>query len=159
MTMWLYQLSQNEQYEHPPTQYRLDVWEDMPWNWFVGNIRDGENPPPVAGEIVVFYYSGDGIEGGFYGWAVILRWQNDGDRGGRRLHFRPVAPSNILKMCPWNDGEAGRLANDIRGSNPRNTMFRVPEQFEQQLRQGMASWPSRSHGIGTHQGSQARGTS
>src|SRR5262245_60466260 len=36
---------------------------------------------------------------------------------GGGLHFRPVAPSDHLKMYPWwdgKDGEAKRLADEIR---------------------------------------------
>jgi hypothetical protein len=140
MTTWLYQLSQDTALKHPPSQYRLDVWENVTWNWPVGDVRDGADPPPKPGEIVVFYYSGPGPDGGFYGWAVVLRWQEE-DRGGRRLSFRPVAPSDSLKMCPWNDYAAGSIADRIRGDNKRLTLYRVPGEFEYELRRGILSWP------------------
>lgn len=142
MAMWLYQMSQKPENDNPPTQYRLDVWEGVCWSWYTRRKKwTPDDPLPQRGDIVVFYYSGGGTEGGFCGWAVVLRWRDDSVEK-RRLYFRPVSPSDILKMCPWNDEEAEELADRIRGANKQNTLYPVPEEIEGELRRGIISWAS-----------------
>ena len=85
-----------DQKQWPPNSYRLDIWENERCTWPVGRKASASSPKP--GDRVVFFYApSGGIEPGFYGWAVVLDWHED-ERG---MYFRPVVPSDHLKMHPW----------------------------------------------------------
>jgi hypothetical protein len=131
--MWLYQLSQAE---WTPERYRLDIWEGERWRWPVRKIATSERPAP--GDQVVFFFAKAGCpEPGFYGWAVVLQWEEEANQ---RLYFRPVAPSDHLKMCPWWDGAAEQIADQIRVPIPQGTLWRVPDQLAAAIGAGIAGW-------------------
>jgi hypothetical protein len=134
MTTWLYQISP-EQWS--PERYRFEIWEGERWAWPVGSKSSGgELPEP--GDVIVFFYSPTGgMDPGFYGWAVVLEWFPG---SSTPLAFRPVAPSDHLKMHPWWDDEAIELADVIRGKMKRRTLWIVPEELVARLRQGITSW-------------------
>ena len=89
MTMWLYQLTQTE---WPVNRYRLDIWEGERWRWEVNRVS-GTQGTPEPGDTICFYYAKSGCPApGFYAWAVVLQCVEEGDT--RRIHFRPVAPSD-----------------------------------------------------------------
>src|SRR5689334_10664721 len=101
MAMWLYQLNEEK---WSCNKYRLDIWEGSTWEWEVGDIRRQSDEPaePEPGDIVVFYYVRAGaVKPGFYGWAVVTRFTTDRNNI-RHLAFRPAAPSDHLKMNPWD---------------------------------------------------------
>jgi hypothetical protein len=133
--MWLYQLSQAE---WTPERYRLDIWEGERWRWPVGKITGSGRP--AAGDRVVFFFAQTACpEPGFYGWAVVLQWEEE----EKRFYFRPVAPSDQLKMCPWWDGPAGaaeQIADQVRGQVPRGTLWRVPDELAAAIGAGIAGW-------------------
>jgi len=133
MSMWLYQMSQ-ELWE--PGQYRVDIWEGERWRWPVGKIvGDAE---PKQGDTVVFYYAQTGCaDPGFYGWAVITEWLPRAGDDQTRMYFRPVAPSDHLKMHPWWDKKAKALAKQIRGNMTQATLWPVQENLRDSLRQGI----------------------
>ena len=111
MSTWLYQISPKN---WDPNRYRVDIWENQQWTWPVGKILpSSENPVP--GDIVVFFYAPSGGEDpGFYGWAIIVEWYRG--NGNKDIYFRPVSPSDHLKMHPWWDKTSQELANKIRGA-------------------------------------------
>jgi hypothetical protein len=132
--MWLYQLSQEK---WSPKNYRLDIWENERWKWPVGRAV-GSDEKPEPGDIAVFFYAHTGGgQPGFYGWAVILQWLEDEER---RLYFRPVAPSDQLKMHPWWDEEARRVANEVRGEVKQGTLWRVPDRLASAIAAGLTAW-------------------
>jgi len=132
MPMWLYQMDQKQ---WPPTSYRLDIWEDERWTWPVGRKVSAGSPKP--GERVVFFYApSGGDEPGFYGWAVVLDWHED-ERG---MYFRPVSPSDHLKMDPWWDNHAKEIADEIRGKVKQGTMWEVPDNLAAAISAGIAAW-------------------
>ncbi len=118
MATWLYQLNANN---WSAERYRLEIWEGERWNWSVGTIS-GKGQHPEEGDIVVFFYApSKSTDPGFYGWAVVLGWVDQVPE----LHFRPVAPSDHLKMHPWWDGKDGwasQLADAIRGKMKQGTL-------------------------------------
>src|SRR5438034_3886935 len=120
MSMWLYQMNQSE---WPPNSYRLDIWENERWSWPVGRIV-GTGAPKAGDRVVFFYAPTGGVEPGFYGWAIVLEWLED----ERRLYFRPVAPSDHLKMHPWWDDRARDVANQTRGGVKQGTRWHVPDE-------------------------------
>jgi hypothetical protein len=92
---------------------------------------------PEPGDTVVFFYAKTGGDDpGFYGWAVVLEWVEE---AASQLRFRPVAPSDRLKMHPWWDDEAKRLAAKIRGKMTQATLWPVPTGLLSHLRDGITS--------------------
>lgn len=137
MSMWLYQLSEKL---WEPQRYRAEIWEAERWSWEVGR-QVGAAEPPRQGDTVVFFYApAGGRDPGFYGWAVITEWLTSDE--GCRIYFRPVAPSDHLKMHPWWDKEAEGLANQIRGTVKMGTLWRISENLSASLRRGITRWVS-----------------
>jgi hypothetical protein len=134
MAMWLYQLSEDEWSRN---KYRLDIWEGERWEWGVGRVSaSGSKPEP--GDTVAFFYAPTGCdEPGFYGWAVILLWVSDEKSS---FYFRPVAPSDRLKMHPWWDAKARKLADQIRGNVKRGTLWPVSPDLANDLATAINSW-------------------
>jgi hypothetical protein len=98
----------------------------------------GQGRKPEPGDLLVtFFTKGDGTDPGFYGWAVILDWL---DEAGDQLRFRPVAPSDSLKMCPWWSDEASAVADKIRGNMKQRTLWLVEDDLATQLRRGILNW-------------------
>lgn len=132
MAMWFYQMSQED---WTPEQYRLDIWEGERWRLPVRKIAGTDRPR--AGDRIVFFFAKTGCpEPGFYGWAVILKWEET----STLFSFRPVAPSDQLKMRPWWDGEVERIATQVRVPIPKGTLWRVPDELALALGAGIAGW-------------------
>lgn len=136
MSTWLYQISPKA---WSPERYRFEIWEGERWAWPVGAKSTGGNVPQT-GDIVVFFYSPTGgNDPGFYGWAVVLEWY---DESSTPLHFRPVAPSDHLKMHPWWDDNASKLADQMRGKVKQRTLWLVEDELAKKLRLGITAWLS-----------------
>lgn len=102
---------------------RLEIWEGERWYWEVRQAVGAREEGPVPGDVLVFFYTPTGgADPGFYGWAVELEWL----REERLIYFRPVSPSDRLKMRPWWDEKAAELADRIRGRVKQGTLWRVP---------------------------------
>lgn len=135
MAMWLYQLSPKQ---WSPERYRLEIWEGEKWNWSVGEKPPSPEQAPKAGDTIVFFYAPTGgKEPGFYGWAVVLEWYT---ASSSPLYFRPVAPSDYLKMRPWWNKEASKLADQIRGTMKQGTLWEISLPLSEKLKQGISSW-------------------
>src|SRR3989442_6666025 len=97
--------------------------------------------------LVTFYAETGGTDPGFYGWAVIQEWIEEPTKEApSQLRFRPVAPSDVLKMRPWWDKEADSLADAIRGEMKQRTLWLVPDEQAKQFRRGMMGWVAASRG-------------
>lgn len=137
MSTWIYQINPEQ---WPPERYRLEIWEGERWCWPVGKKLPAKQTPK-PGDVVVFFYSrgrGKGTDPGFYGWAIILEWYGQGE--GSEIYFRPVAPSDLLKMHPWSDETALSLADEIRGPIKQGTMWLVRDELVPHLRAGICEW-------------------
>ncbi len=134
MSTWLYQISPQE---WSPDRYRVEIWEGEKSAWPVGaKFTGGKTPQP--GDTVVFFYSPTGgSDPGFYGWAVVLEWY---ETSSTPLYFRPVAPSDYLKMHPWWDTSASKLANMIHGKVKQRTLWIVEGDLAKKIRRGIAEW-------------------
>jgi len=136
MAMWLYQMNQRQ---WTPNSYRMDIWEGQRWAWGIG--RKGTTGSPQPGDRLLFFYApSGGEEGGFNGWAIVLDCHDD-ERG---MYFRPVAPSDHLKMDPWWDDSARDIADLVRGKVKQGTLWRVPDELPKAISNGITSWLSRS---------------
>jgi hypothetical protein len=136
MSTWFYQISPKE---WSPERYRIEIWEGEKWAWPVGS-KSSHGQVPAAGDTVIFFCAPTGgYDPGFYGWAVILEWY---ENSTTPLYFRPVAPSDHLKMNPWWDSTASDLADRIRGKVKQKTLWLVDDDLVQDIRQGIASWLS-----------------
>jgi hypothetical protein len=133
MATWMYQLNQQN---WPPSRYRLEIWEGERWVWPVGQRSVGGKSLNSGDTIVFFYAPSGGNDPGFYGWAVVLEWLEDNSH----LYFRAVAPSDHLKMHPWWDKNAQQLADKIRGKMKQRTLWLVPDELINELRNGITSW-------------------
>src|SRR5687767_15512833 len=102
MSSWLYQISATE---WNPERFRVEIWENERWSWTVGRAVSAQESPAPGDGIVFFYVPTGTKDPGFYAWAVVLEWYEE----TKRIYFRPVAPSNQLKMHPWWNTEARRL--------------------------------------------------
>jgi hypothetical protein len=136
MSTWLYQIDQES---WSPERYRLEIWEGQDWAWPVGKKNPGDKEPQNGDTVVFFYAPTGGHDPGFYGWAVVLEWFEL--RNIKELRFRPVAPSDHLKMHPWwNQHDASTLADKIRGPVKQGTLFLVPDALVKTLRSGISAW-------------------
>jgi len=125
MAMWLYQLSQKV---WSLNNYRLDIWEGERWEWEVGKVT-GSVSVPRPGDTVA----------GFYGWAVILLWTTEEKQ---RFYFRPVPPSDQLKMRPWWDKKAEEIADKVRQPVKMGTLWPVTDDLAAELGAGISAWVS-----------------
>jgi hypothetical protein len=139
MAMWLYQL---DNADWSVNEYRLDVWEGERWEWRVGRAAGLKISPPKPGDKVVFFYAPTNCEEpGFYGWAIITLWIDDQEKKDRRCYFRPVVPSDHLKMRPWWDEEAKSIADVIRGPAKQGTLWPVSDTtLENRIGSGISRW-------------------
>jgi hypothetical protein len=136
MSTWLYQIDQKS---WSPERYRLEIWEGQDWAWPVGQKNPREREPKNGDTVVFFYAPTGGDDPGFYGWAVVLEWFEL--RSIKQLRFRPVAPSDHLKMHPWwNQQDASTLADKIRGKVKQGTLWLVPDTLVKELRFGISAW-------------------
>lgn len=140
MGTWLYQLAENE---WSINNYRLDIWEGERWRWPVGQIRGSESHPqpgyPEPGDVVFFCYTKTSKEPGFCGWAVVQQWEDEGG-DKKRFYFRPVAPSDQLKMHPWGDGEAFDLVARVRRDWNQATLYFVDQDLAEEIVEGIKAW-------------------
>jgi hypothetical protein len=136
LAFWLFQLSEEE---YPLRNYRLHVWENERWRFFARTMEGGQSPPE-PGDLVVFFYAPTGAdEPGFCGWGVVLQWIERAPND-RELCFRPGAPNDFLKMHPWNDEGAIKLANEIRGRMTQRTLWPIEKEQAKKLRNGISTW-------------------
>ena len=134
MSVWLYQINQKL---WPPNRYRMEIWEGQTWSWPVGRMQ-GKGETIQTGDIVAFFYApSGGANPGFYGWAIIQEYI---DTDPPHILFRPVSPSDYLKMSPWWNEEAKSLADRIRGNFKQITLWRIPQEEWANLNQGIRRW-------------------
>jgi len=134
MSTWLYQISPKL---WNPQRYRLEIWESERWSWPVGAMSGAGQKPEPGDILVTFYSQSGGNDPGFYGWAIILEWIGE---SGNQLRFRPVSPSDRLKMHPWWSKEATSLSDRIRGEMKQRTLWVVPNDLVPELRRGIVNW-------------------
>ena len=129
MAFWLYQMSGSY---WPHERYRSEVWEDAQTTWGFGKITPAGSSPQPGDMVILFYAKGGAVDPGIYGWAIVL-WRN-----GKEIRFRPVSPSDYLKMNPlWND-EVSDIIDEIRGKVARGTMWEIDSDQMRRLRQRVA---------------------
>ena len=61
-----------------------------------------------------------------------------------QIHFRPVRPSDLLKMRPWWEPQAHDLADRIRGGMKQRTLWQVSDELARELRDGITRWTGTS---------------
>ncbi len=135
MSYWLYQINQGN---WEPERFRIEIWENERWSWTVGRLT-GDGEPQPGDSVAFFYAKAEGQDPGFYGWAVVLEYHKAHD-DSKTLYFRPVAPTNHLKMHPWWDDEAEDLAKEVREPFYMGTLWRVSEDHWRRIRRGITKW-------------------
>ena len=134
MAKWLHQLTEKS---WSLNNYCLDIWEGERWEWEVGRVTRAVTEPKPGGTVAFFYALAKCIEPGSYGWAVILLWTTEEKQ---RFYFRPVPPSDQLKMRPWWDDQAKQIADQVSGKVARGTLWPVPDDLTKVIRAGISSW-------------------
>ena len=134
MSMWLYQLNQKD---WPPEVFRYEIWERERWHWGYGQKR-GDATPATGDTLVFFYAASGGDNPGIYAWAVVERC----DEKSGTLYFIPATPTDHLKMDPWWDEAAKKLADETRGPMKQATLFLIGEDLVPKVRHGIKSWLS-----------------
>ncbi len=135
MSYWFYQINQGK---WEPERFRIEIWENERWSWTVGK-QAGEGEPKPGDSVAFFYAEAEGFDPGFYGWAVVLEYHEAYD-GNKTLYFRPVAPTDHLKMDPWWDDEAKALAKEVREPVYMGTLWPAYEEHGRRIRSGITKW-------------------
>jgi hypothetical protein len=60
------------------------------------------------------------------------------------MYFRPVAPSDYLKMHPWWNTAAKDIADAVRGKVKQGTLWEVPDDLSTAISAGITAWLSHS---------------
>jgi hypothetical protein len=115
--VWLYQMSANIWKE---TQYRLQVWEAIPVYWPAKQIK-GEQRPAPGDRILCWYAKAGATSPGLCGWGVVLSFDDESNE----IAWRPVFPSDLMKMHPLFDTSIAARVDSIRGKVPRGTLWRI----------------------------------
>ena len=75
-------------------------------------------------------------EPGIFGWGIILGFQED--RG--YIVFRPVYPSDFLKIYPIWDPDISALLDSIRGPVKVGTIWEVSNADAEKIKQKVREW-------------------
>ena len=132
MTLWLYQMNATK---WPLERYRAEVWEgSVTQNWTLG--ESPRKPKDIsAGDLIILFFVKAGTrDSGIYGWAIVTFF----DKELEQIHFRPVPPSDYLKMNPVPEEEVNGIIRKIRGRFAQMAMFKVNDEEFQELRQKIA---------------------
>jgi hypothetical protein len=133
MSVWLYQMSHRD---WPPERYREEVWEGELSSWPAGKVIGGTNPEP--GDSMVLWYARTGNpDPGMYGWGVVVGTSAIQRR--KRIRWRPVTPSDYLKMNPLLDDETAAIVDQVRKGMPRATMWPIPHKHMRTIRERIAA--------------------
>ncbi len=139
MTMWLYQLSEKR---WAPDRFRLEIWEHEKWNWSVG---DKAPPRDLQRQGIPWHSSMLQQEERNQASMVGLLCLS-GFREATPLYFRPVTPSDYLKMRPWWGHARAALADEIRGTMKQGTSGRSLPRSPRTPGQGSRNgWPFQAH--------------
>lgn len=114
---WLYQMSGDVWAEE---KYRAEIWEGTSVFWPVQRIA-GVDRPTGGDRIFCWYAKTVSASPGVCGWGVVLSYEE----AIGRIAWRPVFPSDVLKMRPLFDRDVAKVIEQIRGKMPRGTMWPV----------------------------------
>lgn len=111
----------------PEENYRAEIWEGTPVFWPVQKIA--QSGRPTAGDRIFCWYAKTVSKSpGICGWGVVLSYED----ALHRIGWRPVFPSDVLKMFPVFDKEVSALVKSIRGF-PRGTLWPVTDEDARSL--------------------------
>lgn len=93
---------------------------------------------PEPGDLIYRLYSESSRSPGICGWGVVLRYYP----GRKRIRWRALAPTNLLRRTPWWDDTLQSMLPDIIGVDEqrRATLFPVSATLETVLRRGLFKW-------------------
>jgi len=131
MACWIYQMNAKEVYSHE--RYRTEVWEgNLVTNWSIGEAKGRPKKVTPGDMIILFYVKSYATDRpGIYGWGIITLFD------GEVIDFRPVEPSDYLKMNPLFNDEVDKIIVESRGF-PEMTMWKVDKEQLEGLRKKIA---------------------
>lgn len=120
MKSWLYQMTTKNWSEE---NYRAEVWEGTEIPFSIGRVTgDRATPRPTVGDRIFCWYTKWANKApGLCGWGVVTALTA---RREEALVWRPVFPSDLLKMSPLIDEELNQQIDTIR-PNPRGTLYLI----------------------------------
>ena len=132
MTMWLYQV--NPEF-WSVEDYRYDSWEGEVNEWMHGNIN-GDEYPQRGDTLLVWFDKGAAEEPGLHGWGVVM----DLDLLEKSILFRPVFPSDLMKMAPMTEKKIFEIIEGTKGEFPVGTMWPLSLEDEKTIREMVYDW-------------------
>src|SRR5271157_2961526 len=113
MTGWLYQMIADKRtsgyWSHE--QYQATVCEGKYTTYDVRKLRSKSGKKIQPGDILVLFYAWSGdSKGGIYGWGKVAQYNEERST----IKFRPMRPSDYLKMHPILDDEIKEITKIIR---------------------------------------------
>jgi hypothetical protein len=119
MQAWLYQMRSRDDWG--PEDFRVEVWEGKETTWPRHRVARGKKQPQ-PGDLLFFLFAPTGTEDpGFCGWGILTWLNND------RIRFRPLPPTDILKVDPiWNK-KTEKVIDSIRGQVKQGTMWPIDQ--------------------------------
>ena len=134
MAVWLYQMTADN---YSPEEYRAEIWEGGLIKWPSGKISSKSGYGISPGDIVVLVYVKSGAqEPGIFGWGIIVGFNEE--KG--HIVFRPVYPSDFLKMCPIWDADVSALLDSIRGPVKVGTIWEISNVDAEKIKQKIHEW-------------------
>jgi hypothetical protein len=130
--MWLYQV--NSEF-WTVEDYRYDSWEGDVNEWMHGTIN-GETDPQRGDIILVWFDKGTTEDPGLYGWGIVM----DMDHLEKSIAFRPVFPSDLIKMKPIFEDEIEEIVDKVKGEFPIGTMWALDKEAEKEVRELIYDW-------------------
>jgi hypothetical protein len=116
------------------SQYRLQVWESTPVFWPARQIRGPLLPAP-GDRMLCWYVRTGGETPGLCGWGIVLSF----DEESNEIAWRPVYPSDLLKMRPLFDESISARIDEVRGKFAQGTMWMIERSDADWLMEKIAS--------------------
>ncbi len=132
MACWLYQINARN---YSQERYRAEVWEgSVTQNWTLGESPN--KPKDISlGDLIIFLFVKAGRrDPGIYGWGIVTFF----DKELEEIHFRPVPPSDYLKMNPVPEDKVHGIVGTIQGGFAQKAMFKIEDKEFRALRQEIA---------------------
>lgn len=112
--LWLFQLSHDV---YTQEAYRQEIWEGgLTGLWAQNKVR-GDERPAAGDRIVCWCAKTVSPDPGLVGWGVIMQADE------LDLRWRPLFPTDLLKMAPLFDADLVACVDRIRRGIPQGTMW------------------------------------
>jgi hypothetical protein len=119
----------------PEARYRESIWEGDTVHWPVRKAR-GQARPDAGDRLFCWYARTASAAPGVWGWGVVTNFCTDSEE----VVWRPVSPSDRLKMDPIFDTVLDKRVASIRGKVAQGTLWPISETDADWLTTRVRSW-------------------